>query len=436
MRGIPHEIIVVDDASSDRTVEALDATHRNLPELVILKNPGPHGFGRAIIHGIDHMKGDAVVIMMADESDDCRDVVRYWTLLNDGYECVFGSRFLHGGGVIDYPRFKLAINRLANFFIRMLFRIQLNDTTNAFKAYRRTVIDGCRPYLSPHFNLTIEIPLKAIVRGYSWKVVPITWRNRRTGAPKLKIREMGSRYLFICLYVWLEKYFSRLPERPQPDEATTTEPPQNSERKVALKDRSQPLYLEGYHRPDYRSKDDAVFDAITDLMSEGRTSRLYRALVRDKKIASFSAGFSGMPGTKYPHLFAFYAVPLPGHTTSEMADAIHVEIDKIKKEDITDDELKMIKTRSKANLIRGLADNEGLATQLATYQTRYGDWRELFRSVDRIDQVTKADIRRISNEIFVDTNRTIGVIENTGGGGAPSGGDQPPTNGADQGGAQ
>jgi predicted Zn-dependent peptidase len=234
----------------------------------------------------------------------------------------------------------------------------------------------------------------------------------------------------------LERYFSRLPERPQPDEATTTEPPQNSERKVALKDRSQPLYLEGYHRPDYRSKDDAVFDAITDLMSEGRTSRLYRALVRDKKIASFSAGFSGMPGTKYPHLFAFYAVPLPGHTTEEMADAIHVEIDKIKKEDITDDELKMIKTRSKANLIRGLADNEGLATQLATYQTRYGDWRELFRSVDRIDQVTKADIRRISNAIFVDTNRTIGVIENTGGGGAPGGGDQPPTNGADQGGAQ
>ena len=233
----------------------------------------------------------------------------------------------------------------------------------------------------------------------------------------------------------LEKYFDRLPARPQPDEATTTEPPQNSERKVVLLDRSQPLYLEGYHRPDYRSKDDAVFDAITDLMSEGRTSRLYRALVRDKKIASYSAGFSGMPGTKYPHLFAFYAVPLPGHTTKEMADAIHVEIDKIKKEDITDDELKMIKTRSKANLIRGLADNEGLATQLATYQTRYGDWRELFRSVDRIDQVTKADIRRVANQIFVDTNRTIGVIENSGGGGAPGGGDQS-SSGTDQGGAR
>jgi predicted Zn-dependent peptidase len=232
----------------------------------------------------------------------------------------------------------------------------------------------------------------------------------------------------------LEKYFGRLPTRPQPDETTTTEPPQNSERKVVLKDRSQPIYIEGYHRPDYRSKDDAVFDAITDLMSEGRTSRLYRALVRDKQIASFSEGITGYPGVKYPHLFAFLAVPLPGHTPQQMADAIHAEIDKLKKEDITDDELKMIKTRSKANLIRGLADNEGLATQLATYQTRYGDWRELFRSVDRIDQVTKADIRRIANEVFVDTNRTVGEIETSGGGEPASG--EPSNHAADQGGAQ
>jgi predicted Zn-dependent peptidase len=164
------------------------------------------------------------------------------------------------------------------------------------------------------------------------------------------------------------------------------------------------------------------------LMSEGRTSRLYRALVRDKKIASDSAGFTGLPGIKYPHLFAFYAFPLPGHTTQEMAVAIHAEIERIKKEDISDDELKMIKTRAKANLIRGLAENEGLATQLATYQTRYGDWRELFRSVDRIDKVTKADIRRVANETFVDTNRTVGVIENAGG----SHGDQ----GADDSGAR
>ena len=232
----------------------------------------------------------------------------------------------------------------------------------------------------------------------------------------------------------LEKYFGRLPARPRPDEVTTTEPPQNSERKVVLKDRSQPIYIEGYHRPDYRSKDDAVFDAISDLMSEGRTSRLYRALVRDKKIASAAEGVTGYPGVKYPHLFAFLAVPLPGHTTQEMADAIHAEIDRVKKEDISDDELKMIKTRAKANLIRGLADNQGLASQLATYQTRYGDWRELFRSVDRIDQVTKADIRRVSNDVFVDTNRTVGVIENSSGP-APGGGDQN-SGDAGQGGAQ
>jgi predicted Zn-dependent peptidase len=231
----------------------------------------------------------------------------------------------------------------------------------------------------------------------------------------------------------LEKYFSQLPSRPHPDLATTTEPPQNSERRVVLKDVSQPIYLEGYHRPDYRSKDDAVFDAISDLLSEGRTSRLYRALVRDKKIASYSEGITGYPGVKYPHLFAFIAVPLPGHKPEEMADAIHAEIDRLKKEDISDDELKMIKTRAKANLIRGLADNQGLATQLAIYQTRYGDWRELFASVDRIDKVTKADIRRVANEVFTDTNRNVGIIENSRGGGASPGGGQP---GADQGGAQ
>ena len=231
----------------------------------------------------------------------------------------------------------------------------------------------------------------------------------------------------------LEKYFGRLPTRPRPDEATTTEPPQNSERRVSLPETSQPIYIEGYHRPDYRSKDDAVFDAISDLMSEGRTSRLYRALVRDKKIASFSEGFTGYPGVKYPHLFAFLAVPLPGHKPEEMGAAIHAEIDRVKKEDITDDELKMIKTRAKANLIRGLADNEGLATQLATYQARYGDWRELFRSVDRIDQVTKADIRRVANQVFVDTNRTVGYIENSGGGGGSPGAQQ---GNSDRGGAQ
>ncbi|MBI3644567.1 MAG: insulinase family protein [Acidobacteriales bacterium] len=209
----------------------------------------------------------------------------------------------------------------------------------------------------------------------------------------------------------IEKYFSRLPARSTPDEATTTEPPQKSERRVVLHEQAQPLYIEGYHRPDYHSPDDAVYDAITDLMSSGRTSRLYRALVRDKQIASDSAGFSGMPGSKYPHLFAFYAFPIPGHKPQEMADAIHAEIERLKKEDISDEELKMIKTRSKANLIRSLGSNEGLAFNLGLFQARYEDWRELFRSVDRIDKVTKADIRRVANQTFVPDNRTVGIIE-------------------------
>jgi dolichol-phosphate mannosyltransferase len=209
LNRIAHEIIVVDDGSTDRTADIVTEIGEHIPEVRLLKNGPPHGFGRAIACGLRLMSGDAVVIMMADESDDCRDVVRYWNALNQGWDAVFGSRFMKGGGVIDYPWLKLRFNRMANLFIRMLFGISLNDITNAFKAYRRTVIEGCQPLLSAHFNLTVEIPLKAIIRGYSWTVLPITWRNRRTGMAKLKIQEMGSRYLFICLYLWLEKHLSR-----------------------------------------------------------------------------------------------------------------------------------------------------------------------------------------------------------------------------------
>lgn len=209
LQQINHEIVVVDDGSSDSTWELLQSIQLRIPQCKPVQNLGEHGFGRAITYGFEHVNGDAVVVMMADESDDCRDVVRYFNLLNEGWDAVFGSRFLRGGGVIDYPRHKLLLNRIANMFLRVMFRVPLNDFTNAFKAYRTTVVKGLRPYLSPHFNLTVELPLKTIVRGYSWTVMPITWRNRRAGESKLKIKEMGSRYLFVALYCWLEKYFSR-----------------------------------------------------------------------------------------------------------------------------------------------------------------------------------------------------------------------------------
>ena len=207
--GIPHEIVVVDDGSRDRTWSVLQDLKGKYPTLAPTRNTGAHGFGRAVVWGLDHSRGDAVVIMMADASDAPADAVKYWQLLNAGHDCAFGSRFMPGGQVIDYPRVKLFVNRVANALVRIGFNIPLNDTTNAFKAYRRTVIDGCRPFLAPHFNLTVEIPLKAIVRGYTFAITPISWRNRKYGVAKLKIKEMGSRYFFICAYVWLEKYFSR-----------------------------------------------------------------------------------------------------------------------------------------------------------------------------------------------------------------------------------
>ena len=224
LHRIPHEIVVVDDGSTDSTWSLLTGIQARIPECKPIQNVGAHGFGHAITCGFNHVNGDAVVVMMADESDDCRDVVRYFRLMDEGWDAVFGSRFVSGGGVIDYPRIKLLLNRMANLFLRLLFGVRLNDFTNAFKAYRRTVIEGCRPFLSHHFNLTVEMPLKTIVRGYSWVVMPITWRNRRTGESNFKIKEMGSRYLFITLYCWLEKYFSRGDYRAAPSLGTNVSP--------------------------------------------------------------------------------------------------------------------------------------------------------------------------------------------------------------------
>ena len=209
----------------------------------------------------------------------------------------------------------------------------------------------------------------------------------------------------------LEKYFSRVPGGPKPEDMTTVEPRQFAEKTVEIREQTQPIYIEGYHRPSYRDPDDAVYDAISDIFSNGRVSRLYRSLVRDQQIAAVAVGESPFPGAKYPGLFLFGAIPLPGHTPAEMRDAIHKEIDKLKTADVTDEELQMYKTRTRADLLRGLGDDQGLASALAEAQTRYGDWRELFRQLDRVDKVSKADIRRVANKVFVDSNRTSAWIE-------------------------
>ncbi|MGA1790108.1 MAG: glycosyltransferase family 2 protein [bacterium] len=203
--GIDYEIIVVDDGSSDATPGVVEERVRIDPRVRLILNNGKHGFGYAVRCGLEVFRGEAVVIVMADESDDPEDVVKYYYILRDQADCAFGSRWTRGAHVENYPFFKWAMNRLANSFIQCLFALRYNDITNAFKGYRRHVIEGCDPLLSPHFNLTVEIPLKAIVRGYTYKVIPIHWRNRKWGKSSLRIEEMGSRYLYIVLNIWLER---------------------------------------------------------------------------------------------------------------------------------------------------------------------------------------------------------------------------------------
>lgn len=218
--GIEHEILVIDDSSTDGTGDLVRSLGIEYPTVRCERSHRPPGFGYAVRSGLDLYTGDAVAIMMADLSDSPKDLVLYFRLLEQGYDCAFGTRFGQGGGrVHDYPRFKLVLNRVVNFGIRVLFQHGFNDTTNAFKAYRRYVIDQAQPLLSAHFNLTVELPLKAIVRGYSYGVVPITWTNRQHGVSKLRLNEMGSRYAFIVLSVWLEHHLSRGDYRRRDDAA-------------------------------------------------------------------------------------------------------------------------------------------------------------------------------------------------------------------------
>ena len=207
--GIDHEIVVTNDNSKDGTLARLTALAQEIPTLSYYTNPGPNGFGYAVRYGLERYQGDCVAVMMADLSDDPADLVRFYHKLLEGYDCVFGSRWVKGGRVIDYPAHKKTLNRVANTIVRLVFRLRYNDCTNAFKLYRRSTMDGLKPFLSPHFNLTLELPLKAIVRGYTYAVLPNSWTNRKYGESKLKIKEMGSRYFFILVYCLIEKYFSR-----------------------------------------------------------------------------------------------------------------------------------------------------------------------------------------------------------------------------------
>jgi len=209
--GIEHEILVINDNSKDNTVEVLAGLQASIPELRTIFNEPPHnGFGFAIRKGLENFSGDCVAIVMADLSDSPVDLVKFYeAFTTQKVDCVFGNRFAKGGKVIDYPRKKLLLNRFVNNVIAFVFRMRYNDATNAFKLYSKRAIEGLKPFMSPHFNLTIELPLKAIVRGYSYAVVPNSWQNRKHGTSNLKIREMGSRYFFIVLYCLIEKFFSR-----------------------------------------------------------------------------------------------------------------------------------------------------------------------------------------------------------------------------------
>jgi dolichol-phosphate mannosyltransferase len=225
--GIAFEIVVVDDHSTDGTAGVVARVAQRWPRIRCIRNRRYNGFGNAIHSGLDAFTGDAVAIVMADASDDPKDVVAYWRAIERGFDCAFGSRFMRGAEVVDYPWLKLALNRVANAFIGLVMGVRYNDMTNAFKCYRREVIDGVRPILSHHFNITIELPLKAIVRGYSWTVLPTGWYNRKGGVSKFKIKEMGSRYLFILLYALIERWLSRgdYVRREQPVDAEVAFPP-------------------------------------------------------------------------------------------------------------------------------------------------------------------------------------------------------------------
>ncbi|MCB0687945.1 MAG: glycosyltransferase family 2 protein [Saprospiraceae bacterium] len=210
VNNIEHEILVINDHSTDKSQQIIANLQQTIKNLVCFENEAAPGYGMAVRYGLEKFSGDCVAIMMADQSDDPEDLVRFFRKMEgEQLDCVFGSRFMKGGQVDNYPKVKLMLNRFANYLVKWVFRLSYNDCTNAFKLYKRETIEGIKPLLSPHFNLTLEMPLKAIVRGYSYTVLPNKWTNRRHGKSNLRIKEMGSRYFFIFLYCLIEKYFSK-----------------------------------------------------------------------------------------------------------------------------------------------------------------------------------------------------------------------------------
>lgn len=202
---IPFEIIVVNDNCRDNTRELVEKKQNTIPEIKLVNRTLPRGFGRAIRSGLKHATGDIIIPFMADLSDDSGDVILYYHKIEEGYDCVFGSRFLKGSDIRGYPRLKLIINRTVNRILQILFLTRHNDLTNAFKAYRSNVINDIMPLQACHFNITIEMSLSALIRKYRIASMPIKWNGRNWGSSKLKLREMGRRYLATLLKIWFER---------------------------------------------------------------------------------------------------------------------------------------------------------------------------------------------------------------------------------------
>lgn len=203
--GIPFELLIVNDNSTDHTPAVVEDTRKEFPEVRLVHNTPPGGLGRAIRRGLEHLEGDVVAIVMADSSDSPEDVVRCYRKIEEGYDCVFGSRFMRGGKVTMYPPLKLVANRIVNKVMQLLFMTKHNDLTNAFKVYRRHVIESIGPLQAAHFNITIEMSLSALIRQYRIAQIPITWSGRTWGQSNLRLREMGRRYLCTLLMIWFER---------------------------------------------------------------------------------------------------------------------------------------------------------------------------------------------------------------------------------------